>query len=131
VLPSREYLAIHAGASRRTALVALCGELDIATVPRVAEVLDALDPDADGIRHVVLDLRDVTFIDVFGMRELLRHNDYARANRHNFAVVRGTAAVERLLEITGARDQLVLVDDPADLVPPLLEPWASQRSPSQ
>ena len=120
-MPSPELLAIHARASRRTALVALRGELDIATVPKVAEVLDALDPDAAGIRHVVLDLRDLTFIDVFGMRELLRNNDYARSNRHNFAVVRGTPAIERLLKITGAEDQLVLVDDPADLVPPPLE----------
>jgi hypothetical protein len=45
--------------------------------------------------------------------------------------VRGTPAIERLLEITGAENQLGLVDDPADLVPPPLEPWVRQRSPSQ
>jgi stage II sporulation protein AA (anti-sigma F factor antagonist) len=122
LLPAPEVLAIQARASRRTALVALRGELDIATVPRVAEALDALDPAADGIRHVVLDLRDLTFIDLFGLRELLRNDDYARSNRHNFAVVRGNPAIDRLLEITGAAQQLVLVDDPADLVPPLLDP---------
>jgi hypothetical protein len=32
--------------------------------------------------------------------------------------VRGTEAIERLLTITGAAAQLVLVDDPDDLIPP-------------
>jgi len=36
--------------------------------------------------------------------------------------VRGTDAINRLLELTGVEDQLVLVDDPDDLVaPPLTE----------
>jgi anti-anti-sigma regulatory factor len=41
-----------------------CGrELDIASVSGVAEVVDGLAPDADGVRHVVLDLRGLTFMD--------------------------------------------------------------------
>ena len=41
-----------------------CGrELDIASVSEVAEVVDGLAPDADGVRHVVLDLRGLTFMD--------------------------------------------------------------------
>jgi hypothetical protein len=48
----------------------------------------------------------------------MRQNEYARSNRHNLAVVRGTFPIERLLELTGVEDQLVLVDDPDDLAPP-------------
>jgi anti-anti-sigma factor len=59
---------------RRTALVALRGELDLVTVSKVAEVLDGLEPQADGVRHVVLDLRGLTFMDVSGLRELLSLN---------------------------------------------------------
>ena len=66
----------------------------------------------------MLDLRGLTFIDVLGLRELIRQNEYARSKRHNLAVVRGTDAIHRVLELTGVQDQLVLVDDPADLVPP-------------
>ena len=88
------------------------------TVSKVAEVLDGLQPQADGVRHVVLDLRGLTFMDSSGLHELVRQNEFARSNRHNLAVVRGTDTIERLLEVTGVRDHLVLVDDPDDLVPP-------------
>jgi hypothetical protein len=53
-----------------------------------------------------------------GLRELLIQSRYARANRHNFAVVRGSAAIDRVLQLTGGETELVLVDDPQDLVPP-------------
>ena len=111
-------LAVEARTHRRTALVALRGELDLVTVSKVAEVLDGLEPRADGVRHLVLDLRGVTFMDLPALRELIKQNEYARSNRHNLAVVRGTAPIERLLKLTGVEDMLVLVDDPEDLVPP-------------
>jgi anti-sigma B factor antagonist len=113
-----EQLALETRRHRRTALVALRGELDLLTVSKVAEVLDGLEPRADGLRHVVLDLRGLTFMDVVGLKELIRQNEFARSNRHNLAVVRGTAAIQRVLELTGVEEMLVLVDDPDDLVPP-------------
>ena len=113
-----EQLGIEARTRRRTALVALRGELDLLTVSKVAEVLDGLALRPDGVRHLVLDLRGLTFIDIPGLRELIKQNEYARANRHNLAIVRGTRAINRLLALTGVEDLLVLVDDPDDLVPP-------------
>ena len=113
-----EQLAIETRTHRRTALVALRGELDLLTVSKVAEVLDGLEPQADGVRHVVLDLRGLVFMDVAGLHELLRQNEFARSNRHNLAVVRGTEEIQRVLELTGVEEMLVLVDDPDDLVPP-------------
>jgi anti-anti-sigma factor len=113
-------LAVEAHAHRRTALVALRGELDLVTVSKVAEMIDDLDPQAAGVRHIVLDLRGLTFMDVIGLRELIEQNEYARSNRHNLAVVRGTTVIQRVLELTGVAEQLVLVDDPDDLVPPPL-----------
>ena len=113
-----EQFAVEARTHRRTALVALRGDLDLLTVSKVAEVLDGLVPRADGVRHVVLDLRGLTFMDVRGLKELVRQNEFARSNRHNLAVVRGTDAIQRVLELTGVEELLVLVDDPDDLVPP-------------
>jgi anti-anti-sigma factor len=113
-----DQLAVETRRNRRTALVALRGELDLLTVSKVAEVLDGLEPQADGLRHIVLDLRGLTFMDVRGMKELIRRNEFARTSPHNLAVVRGTAAIHRMLELTGVEEQLVLVDDPDDLVPP-------------
>ena len=102
---------------RRTALVALRGELDLVTVSKVSHVVDELEPQADGLRHIVLDLRGLTFIDVPALHELLRQNEFARSNRHNLAVVRGTDQIQRVLKLTGVEEMLVLVDDPEDLVP--------------
>jgi anti-sigma B factor antagonist len=113
-----EQLVVDAHTHRRTALVALRGELDIVTVSKVAEVLDGLELQADGVRHVVLDLRGLTFMDVLGLNELIKQNEFARSNRHNLAVVRGTGPINRVLKLTGVEDLLVLVDDPDDLVPP-------------
>jgi anti-anti-sigma factor len=113
-----EQLDVEARTHRRTALVALRGELDLVTVSKVAEVMDGLKPEAGGVRHVVLDLRGLTFMDLPGLRELIKQNEYARRNHHNLAVVRGTAVIQRLLKLTGVDDVLVLVDDPDDLVPP-------------
>jgi anti-sigma B factor antagonist len=113
-----EQLAVEARTNRRTALVALRGELDLLTVSKVAEVLGDLEPHVDGVRHLVLDLRGLTFMDVSGLRELIRQNEFARSNRHNLAVVRGTDAIQRILRLTGVEEMLVLVDDPEDLVPP-------------
>jgi anti-sigma B factor antagonist len=113
-----DQLAVEVRRRRRTALVALRGELDLVTVSKVAEVLDGLKPRPDDLRHVVLDLRGLTFMDVLGLNELIRQNEFARRNHHNLAVVRGSAAIQRVLELTGVGDMLVLVDDPDDLVPP-------------
>ena len=97
----------------------LRGELDLVTVSKVAEVIDRLEPQANGVRHIVLDLRGLTFMDVPALHELLRQHEFARDNRHNLAVVRGTAPIQRVLDLTGVGEQLVLVDDPGDLAPPV------------
>jgi anti-anti-sigma factor len=117
-LSADEQLAVEARTHRRTALVALRGELDLLTVSKVAEILDGIELTADGVRHLVLDLRGLTFMDMPGLRELIKQNEYARSNHHNLAVVRGTDAINRLLKLTGVEEHLVLVDDPDDLVAP-------------
>ena len=117
-----DLLAVEVVQQGRTALVALHGELDLVTISKVAETVEDLDPGAAGVRHMVLDLRGLTFIDVVGLRELITQNEFARDNHHNLAIVRGSAPIERLLTLTGVGQQLVLVDDPQDLAPPLYEP---------
>jgi hypothetical protein len=57
-------------------------------------------------------------MDLPALRELIKQNEYARSNRHNLAVVRGTKATQPLLKLTGVEEMLVLVDDPDDLAPP-------------
>ena len=118
--PDTRQFVVEVHTHRRTVLVAPRGELDRSTVSEVIAVLDRLKPQADGVRHIVVDLRGLTFMDSSGLHELVRQDHFARSNRHNLAVVRGTKAVQRVLEISGVQDLLVLVDDPADLAPPTI-----------
>ncbi len=120
--PARnEALGVKMQMHRRTVLVEVRGELDIATRPQVAGVLDGLRPRPRSVRHVVLDLRRVTFMDAQGVRELIKQANFARENGHNFAVVNGQRNVRRLLDLAAVEDLLVLVDDPEDLAPPPAE----------
>jgi len=118
-------LAIEIRQHRRTALVDLRGELDILTASRITRAIEGLRPEADGVRHIVLDLRGLTFMDCTGLREILKQNDFARSNHHNVAFVRGKEAVHRVLTLTNTEELLVLVDDPGDLAPP---PLTSDRA---
>jgi anti-anti-sigma factor len=104
---------------RRTAVVELFGELDLVTVNQVADAFDSLALGADGFRHVVLDLRGLTFMDATGVHELFRLSSDADRNSHNLAVVRGRPSINKLMSITAVDAQLVLVEAPEDLVPPL------------
>ena len=94
------------------------GELDLATVSELTTVLDGLDPRSDGVRHVVLDLRGLTFMDSNGVQVLLQQSAFARTNGHNLAVVQGDESIQRILSLTKAETRLVLVDAPDDLAPP-------------
>ena len=95
--------------SRRRAgdaiVVAPAGEIDLATVDAVeAEVEAAL---ADG-PTLVLDLREVTFIDSAGLRLVLQ-NSRAIAS---FGVVRGPLEVQRVFDLVGLDDRLTMLDRP-------------------
>jgi anti-sigma B factor antagonist len=103
----------------RTVLIELFGELDIATVSQVADAFDGLALDRDGLQHIVLDLRGLTFMDAAGINELVRRSNDAHQNRHNLTVIRGRASINHLMAITGIDTHLILVDNPEDLIPPL------------
>ena len=88
------------------ALVAITGELDLATVPRVSEAL-AAEPVA-GARAVVVDLAGVTFMDSTGLAALLdfERELAARGGRLVLACPEGPARL--LLDVTGVAGQLAL-----------------------
>jgi anti-anti-sigma factor len=89
---------------RGTADVVLNGELDLATSPVVEQELEWLREAR--LRNVVLDLRDVTFMDVAGLRLILRWSAAARRDWTRFAVVPGPSHVQRLFEMTATEKQV-------------------------
>jgi anti-anti-sigma factor len=81
------------------AVVIPTGELDIGTAPALEQALEgAFD---SGTAHVVLDLRELEFIDSSGLRTLLMARRRAENSRTHFTLVAGDRALERTLEIAG------------------------------
>jgi len=85
------------------AVVRAAGELDIAAV---GELRDSVLRAARRAPDVVVDLRPVTFMDTFALRELVRLQQDAFATPEwSLHVVPGSG-VQRLLDLAGARDEL-------------------------
>lgn len=84
------------------AVVAVGGELDLATAP----ILDQhLEPFKGRIEAVVYQLADLTFIDAFGLRSLLA---YERTPGQGVSIRTPSRQVRRLLEIV---DLESIIDD--------------------
>jgi anti-sigma B factor antagonist len=86
-------------------LVVAHGELDLATVPSIdAEVAELR---ARGVTSIVLDLREVSFMDSTGVRLLLQLDAESRADGFSFAIVDAVEGpVRRILELTGVDGRL-------------------------
>lgn len=81
--------------------VGLSGELDMSTAPILTERLAPLA--ADGVASIMLDIRDLRFIDCSGLRVLLKASQRAETNGHRILVVGATRAARRLFELTGTQ----------------------------
>jgi anti-anti-sigma factor len=91
-------------------VVSPTGEIDLATIGHVRE---AVDRDHDGRGSLVLDLRSVEFMDTSGLRYVLELSERAAKEGFGLRVVRGSAAVQRVFEVSGLEARLPFVDDPA------------------
>jgi anti-anti-sigma factor len=92
----------------------LDGELDLASAPLFQEELDS-----QGVRactRLVLDMRDLRFIDSTGLRIIFSAHAHALERGQEFAVTRGSEQVQRLLTITRMGEHLRVIDAPEDLL---------------
>jgi anti-sigma B factor antagonist len=85
--------------------VRLLGELDLASVPTVTSRLRGL---RERRETVLLDLDELAFIDVSGLRALLAAAHGSADEGLPFTVTRGSDAVRRLLALVGIDGQLPL-----------------------
>jgi anti-sigma B factor antagonist len=88
-------------------VVAPVGEIDLLTVDHVRAELQAA---AAETQRVVLDLRNVSFIDSAGLRLVLESSRAVGA----FAVVRGPREVQRVFDLVGLDERLMMLDQPPD-----------------
>jgi anti-anti-sigma factor len=92
-----------------TAVVSARGDIDLSTLARAAT---ALDEARAGVAVLVLDLREVGFMDTSGLRLVIGEQRRAADGGYRFAVVPGPSRVQRLFEIAGLADKEGLFVDP-------------------
>src|SRR5690242_12699965 len=89
---------------RATVRIEVHGELDLAARPEfatlIAEVTDG------GFTDIVVDLRDLVFVDSTGLHALLDLQSAARRHGSTLTLIPGPPAVQRVFEIAGLVDAL-------------------------
>jgi anti-anti-sigma factor len=103
-----QFTVERVGDSER-AVLKLTGELDLAAVPVLEEELRKLDESTP--TQYVIDLSGLTFVDSSGLAAIYRAQMTARTNGHTLAFRRGSARVQRLLQMTGLTQRLSFEDE--------------------
>ena len=89
------------------------GELDLASSPALEEQVERAVGEAQST--VIIDLRELEFMDSTGLSVLIRAHQRAQEAGHRLAIVNGSRQVRRLLSLTGVAERLTVVDDPEEL----------------
>jgi anti-sigma B factor antagonist len=96
--------------SSGTAVVQVAGELDLVSVPTLAEVLRDLEPPCD---RVILDLSGLTFIDSTGLRLAITEHRRAELDGFDFVLAGAREPILRVLRISGLDVALPMAPDVA------------------
>ena len=108
-IPGSEFsVAVRAEGSAQVVVVR--GEVDLATADVLRGELRSAAERAD---TVVLDLREVSFMDTQGLAVVIEAQQAATQAGHRFAITRAPDRVHRLFDMIGLTPRLTIVDDPA------------------
>jgi anti-anti-sigma factor len=92
-------------------IVALFGELDLSTAGVLRDELDRIEAE-ETQRELILDLRELDFLDSTGLRMFLDLEARCRAHAHPLAVNGANGAVQRLFTVTGTTTRFRFVTAP-------------------
>ena len=95
-------------------LVALQGELDLATSPELEEQLRRVWDTSN--EQLVIDLRELEFMDSTGLSIIVKAHQRLTDEGRQLSLVRGSQQVQRLLDLTGVSERLKLVDTPEEIL---------------
>ena len=88
------------------ASIALSGELDVTTAPILEEHLEQFE--GAGVSAILIDLRELTFLDRSAMQAFLAARGRANENGHRLILVGASPGARRLFELTNTE---FLLDD--------------------
>ncbi|MDP9294712.1 MAG: STAS domain-containing protein [Actinomycetota bacterium] len=103
-----EPFRIEVEPSRDVVRIIPVGDLDLATAGNLRDEIERLH--GAGFNRLVLDLRQVRFMDSTGLRLILEVDVQSRGDGWDFSLVRGPDAVQRLFELTNLTGRLDFVD---------------------
>jgi anti-sigma B factor antagonist len=92
--------------------IRLRGALDLAYAYRFDDELRHAERDAP--RCLVLDLRELDFVDSVGMSRILAARRRARRAGRRLVLVRGSNAVQRLMQLAAVAEHFEFVAEPGD-----------------
>lgn len=101
-----ELLNVSSRPQGRYAVITLTGELDLSTAPRLEQEVRTART-AHG-PHLLFDLSGLDFLDSHGLRVLLRARRQAAEQDGSLSLVSPTPTVDRVLQVTGLREHLVV-----------------------
>lgn len=87
--------------------VVLSGELDLSTAPTLRACVEGLD---NGYRQVLIDLRDLRFLDSTGVALLLSFQRSFGPEFRQLTVRCPPGPVRRVLQVSGVEGRLAIVD---------------------
>jgi anti-sigma B factor antagonist len=88
--------------------IRLFGELDLASVASVEDELALVE--ATDAHVIVLDLSGLQYVDSTGIALLLSAQARSHADGDRLALIRGSAAIQRVFELCGVADVLPFAD---------------------
>jgi anti-anti-sigma factor len=95
-------------------MVVVGGELDLVSSVELGEALEDLDGSDPG--SVVLDLREVEFMDSSGLAVVVRAHQRAQSAGITFGVVSESPQVRRLMTLTGVNERMPVAQTPEELL---------------
>src|SRR5947209_20163699 len=102
-------LVVDSSLQGDTSVLALTGELDLASTPTLERELEAVE--AAGATKILIDLAGVGFMDSTGLQALLRARERAMTQEGiQLSLRRGPHQVQRVFELTRTIDALTFVD---------------------
>jgi anti-anti-sigma factor len=90
----------------------LSGELDIASAHWIEEALR--DAEAEGPSLILIDLRELQFMDSTGLRTILAADARAREAGRRLVIVQGDENIQRVFQVTRLYERVEIVSDPAE-----------------
>jgi anti-sigma B factor antagonist len=103
-------LELRVEQDQRAPRLVAAGELDLATAEELEAGLKELEARAPAV--VVLDLRELEFMDSTGLRAVIAADARARDRGARLVVVRAPGEVDRVFKLTRMDQHLELVDEP-------------------